>query len=426
MRAVLVMTAAMSLALVTSTVASGQTQDALFDDSALQEIRLIVNSRDWQTLKADANENTYYPADLVWQGLTVRNVGIRSRGNGTRNGIKPGLRVDFNRYVSNQDFLGLKALVLDNTYSDGSTIRESVTMKMFQRVGVPSPREAHAKLYVNNEYVGAYVVVEEVDRTFISRVFGAAEGDVETGGYLFEFKWRFYYYFEYLGSGLQPYAALFEPQTHETDSLSALYTPIEELIRAINESSDQDFRSVVGGYLDLPLLMKHLAVESFMVEWDGIAGNWAANNFYLYRFRDSKRAQLIPWDKDNTFTFIDVPVTFRLDWNVLTRRALQVPELKQVFDDALAQCAAIAQAPGSDDPRGWLEREVEREAAQVAPAVAGDPVFPVPYDEFQSQVDFLLRFARLRSPFVTCELTAPDPQSCSIPTDQSLAYRAIH
>ena len=137
------------------------------------------------------------------------------------------MRVDFNRYVSNQEFLGLKALVLDNAYSDGSTIRESVTMKMFQRVGVPGPREAHAKLYVNNDYVGAYVVVEEIDRTFISRVFGAAEGDVETGGHLFEFKWRFPYYFEYLGSGLQPYAALFEPQTHETDSLSALYAPIE-------------------------------------------------------------------------------------------------------------------------------------------------------------------------------------------------------
>src|SRR6185436_5092265 len=105
MRAVRVMTAAMSLALVTSSVASGQTQDALFDDSALQEVHLIVNSRDWQTLRADANENTYYPAILTWQGLTVRNVGIRSRGNGTRNGIKPGLRVDFNRYVSNQEFL---------------------------------------------------------------------------------------------------------------------------------------------------------------------------------------------------------------------------------------------------------------------------------------------------------------------------------
>jgi spore coat protein H len=97
--------------------ASAQTQDAFFQGDALQDIRLRISARDWQTLKANAELDTYYPADLTWNGITVRNVGIRSRGNTTRNGVKPGLRVDINRYLSDQEFLGLKAFALDNAYS---------------------------------------------------------------------------------------------------------------------------------------------------------------------------------------------------------------------------------------------------------------------------------------------------------------------
>src|SRR4051812_39349400 len=88
--------------------------DAFFDDSVVHEIRLAINSRDWQALKDSYLENTYYPADLKWRDQTVRNVGIRSRGTGSRSPVKPGLRVDFDRYSTSQKFLGLKSVVLRN------------------------------------------------------------------------------------------------------------------------------------------------------------------------------------------------------------------------------------------------------------------------------------------------------------------------
>lgn len=399
--------------------ATAQTQADLFNDQVLQEIRLVVSARDWQTLRATADQNTYYRADLKWNDITVRNVGIRSRGSGTRNGIKPGLKVDINRYISNQEFLGLKAFVLDNTYTDASVVRESVTMKMFERLGVPAPREAHARLYVNNEYAGIYTIVEAIDRTFVSRVFGAAEADVESGGYLYEYKYTFPYDLSYLGPELEAYAPLFEPQTRDTDSMTALYEPIEEMIRTINESADEDFAAAVGKYLDLPLLMKHLAVETFMVDWDGLTGNWGLNNFYLYRFHDTGRSQFIPWDKDETFQFADMNITFRFDTNVLVRRAMQVPELRAVYLDAIRQCALYAAETSGDDTRGWLEREIDRQAAQVAAAVAEDPLFPVSFDDFQGEVERLREFARVRPDFVACQAAnaadGAEQQACSVP-----------
>ena len=385
-------------------IAFSQDQDDFFNDAVLQDVRIVMSSRDWQTLKARAAENTYYPADLTWNGVTVRNIGIRSRGGSTRNGIKPGLRLDINRYLTNQEFLGLKAFSLDNMYSDSTLVREPATMKMFERMQLPASREAHARLYVNNEYVGAYVIIEAIDRTFIERRFGAEEAQVENGGYLFEYEWTAPYFLDYLGSRLEAYAPLFKPQTRATDSIANLYGPLEEMIRTINESADDDFAAAVGTHLDLTLFMKYHAVESFMGESDGIVGMSGMNNFDLYRFRNGL-SQFLPKDKDGSLASLDDSIMARLDSNVLVRRAMGVPALREAYLNALRQCAALAGEPAPDDPRGWLERDVERQTTLVAPAIAEDPVFPYSFDEFVATTDVLLTFAQRRAAFVDCQVT---------------------
>ena len=234
-----------------------QSQTMLFaDEEALQEIRLTMSQRDWQTLTDNFQLDTYYPADFAWRGLKMRNVGIRSRGNTTRNGIKPGLKVDFNRYLSDQEFLGLKAIALDNVYSDASLVRESTTMKVFAKLGLVAPRESHARVYLNNEYLGVYVIIEAIDRPFVSNVFGAAEANIENGGYLYEYNWTRPYGFEFLGTGLEAYAELFRPETRETDSMTSLYGPFRDLVVAINDAPDDRFVEEIGKYVDLPQFMK--------------------------------------------------------------------------------------------------------------------------------------------------------------------------
>ena len=165
--------------------ASAQSADEFFNPDALQRIDLWLNSSDWSKLKAAFQDNTYYPADVTWNGQTVRNVGIRSRGLGSRSGTKPGLRVDFDKYSTSQTFLGLKSFVLDNLTQDHSGIKETVAMRFFARMGIPAPRETHTRLYVNGSYAGLYALVETVDKTMMGRVFGSIGDDVQNDGYLF-------------------------------------------------------------------------------------------------------------------------------------------------------------------------------------------------------------------------------------------------
>ena len=298
-RAWLAQTLVCALLSAAAAPALAQTQADLFNDSTVQDIHLTVSSRDWEALKAHADENTYYAADLRWRGVTVRNVGIRSRGAGTRNGVKPGLRVDMNRYVD-QNFLGLRALVLDNAYTDPSALREVLAMKLFARAGLPAPREAYARLLVNNEYAGLYIVVEPLDRTFVTRVFGGAEGNVENGGFLYEYTWVREYGFEYLGPALDAVrGALRAPHARDRRHLAACISRSKPLRALINDTPPDRLEQALGALLDLPALVRFLAVQRVAGEIDGFVGNWGMSNFYLYRFRDSRPAQVLPWDADH-------------------------------------------------------------------------------------------------------------------------------
>jgi spore coat protein CotH len=393
------------VALLLAPAAGAQTPDDLFNPDVVGRLDLLLNSRDWQRLKHDFLGNDYYPADVRWNGVVVRNVGIRSRGMSTRSGTKPALRVDMNRYTTGQEFLGLKSFLLDNLVSDPTGIKELVAMRLYERLGLPAPREAHVALYVNSVYAGLYGVIESVDKDFLARTFGEREpGDAENDGYLFEYDWLEPWRWTYLGPDLDAYAVRFDPQTREHAPAAELFGPIEAMVRAINEAPD--FAAGVAPYLDLPLMMRHLAAQNYLAELDGILGGHGTANFNFYRFEKSTRSQFIAWDADNTFQAADWPIfMFHGDY-VLMRRAMQVPALRDAYLDGLLDAAAAAMSPAVDDPAGpgWLEREIETRRALITPFMHADPLKPHGNEVFEAAMDALAAFPRARAEFVRREV----------------------
>ena len=378
--------------------ALAQTADDVFNADALNDLKLVLHSSDWQKLKDNFRDNTYYPADLTWGGITVRNVGIRSRGLGSRSPIKPGLRVDFDRYSSGQRLLDLKSLVLDNLVQDPSMMKEVLSMRLFSRLGLPAPREAFVRLYVNNTLVGLYAVVESIDKRFLQRVFNQDNGN------LFEYNYTFDYNFEHLGSDLDRYKTLFDAKTNESHSTFELFDPIERMVRTANQGSDATFPGAMAEFLDLNAFARHVAAENFVAENDGWLGYAGMNNFYLYQFGDRPQFQVITWDKDNTFLRSDFAIFERADRNVLMRRALAIPTVKQAYLDGLT--AAVASAldgqQGDDSSTGWLAREIERLYTLIVPAAREDTNKPYSMSDVEAAVEGLRAFVLARSAFVTC------------------------
>jgi spore coat protein CotH len=381
----------------------GLTEDDLFSENTIQDISLTVNTRDWNDLREKYTENTYYLADLRWRGLTVRNVGIRSRGNASRSATKPGLRVDFDRYSLSQEFLGFKSLVLDNMVQDPAMLRERVAMKFFREMGLPAPRVVHARLMVNNKFLGLYTIVEPIDKRFLKRAVG------ENDGYLYEFKGTAQNYgLSYLGEELEPYAALFEPKTRETASMFDLYRPIKELTFAVERSPGYRFVETTAEFLDLRKFLTYVAIEAFLAERDGILGEWGMNNFYLYRFEKGMRFQLLPWDRDTALFDLGLSVYNRIEFNVLMRRLMEDAEMRRFYEDELRRCAEVAMRPDGEDPAtvqpGWLVREIRTAYLQIRALARQDPNTPFSVDEFEAAIEKVLDLASRRSTTVLEDL----------------------
>jgi len=386
----------------------------LFSDNQLHDIWIHINARDWEQLRLGYQENTYYPADIEWRGLKVRNAGIRVRGRTSRSPHKPGLRIDFNRYVAGQKFLGLKSLVLDNLWQDPSMIRERLAMQVFRRMGLPAPRESHARVYIGSgrEFAGVYGVVEAIDKDFLARIFG------DDDGYLYEYHWQDEYRFDSARPDLEWYAARFEPKTRETAAMATLFAPIRDLVQAVNDAPEGRLEETLQPYLDIRRYITHIAIENFLSEPDGLLGGLGMNNFYLYRFEGTTRFQVIAWDQDLAFEWLETPAPwYNIETNVLATKIWAAPDLRNLYLQTLVDIAALVgppagarevtdpsgrrcPAPEGDPPCGWLEAEVVRAYEQIREAALTDPLTPHSNEAFENSIEFLKHFARRRSTIV--------------------------
>jgi spore coat protein CotH len=400
----------MALTLGLSSPLAAQTSDDFFNPEALQRIELWLHGQDWEKLKAAFRENTYYPADMTWNGTTVYNVGIRSRGLGSRSSTKPGLRVDFDHYNNGQHFLGLKSFVLDNLTQDRTGIKETAAMRFFTRIGIRAPRETHVRLYVNGDYAGLYGLVESVDKTMMGRIFGSIGDNVQNDGYLFEYNyvlgspWRF----TYEGSALAPYKARFDIKTNETHAESLIWGPIEELVRLVNDTSSTLFEQTIGPRLNLPDFVRYIAGQNFIAQDDGFNGYDGMNNFFFYRLENSQSHVFIAWDEDVAFLHPEFGITTRLDDNVLTRKTLELPAYRSQYFAVLLEAATSA----SD----WLRPEMQRQFDMIDEAMLADTKKPYTNAEYMAGRESLLAFPDARITYVRCEVAkqtgATRPSGC--------------
>jgi spore coat protein CotH len=366
----------------------------LLESGQVEQLRLWMNPGDWRALKQNYEGNKYYPAEMEWRGRRVENIGVRSRGKGSRRPQKPGLRLDFNRYEDRQEFLGLKSLALDNLAQDPPMLREYLAMRLIRHAGYPAPREAFARLAVNHEDLGLYLVVESVDKRFLERWKGPEFWD-DDGGELYEYKWLEPDSFDYRGPDPAQYVPYpFMPQTHE---LSPRPQPLVEFFGALAEATAATVEEALANRLDWDAFLRYLALETWVAESDGLLGDRGTNNFYLYRSSNGGRFRFLPWDRDASCNQYERGVFYNAERNRLTRLALNAPALRARYVERLREVAGLA---GSDG--GWWEQEMAEAWERIRPYALADPVKELDNASLEQSVEDLRFFVRER-PRVVCQ-----------------------
>ncbi len=293
----------------------------LFDRPVPPLVELTIDGRDWEWLQAHAREEKAVPADLRIDGETVGRVGVRYKGSygslyfclgedGRPKCKRMSLKVEIDHLGKDRRYLGLKTLNFHGSRGDDPGMRERLAYEVFRAMGIPAPRTNHARVVVNGKPLGIYVLVEQVDREFLSARFQDA------GGPLYKEAWP--------GSGDPGYYAGKEkdgPGKKADRKEPARHQAFVDFHAALASSDGKRPEKRLSRFLDLDAMMRYLAADFATRNYDGIKAFYCGgdgkscgnHNYYWYREPASGLFHLIPWDLNWTFQ-LNSTFNFVPDW----------------------------------------------------------------------------------------------------------------
>lgn len=255
----------LALILVVSTTFSTAQNagDNIFDNSYLHQIK-ITTSTPFESLEFGGE---YFVADVEIDGVALDSVAVKPKGFiSILVSDQTPLRIDFNRYIDDLEYDGIKKINLSNNLDDQYLQRENIAYLLDRRAGYPGPRTAFAEVVYNDEFVGLYGLGEHVDKTFLSQYFADDEGDL------------------YKGS--------IDPTGFDVD---VKIGTIDNYSEYINLANAENF----GTYVHFRNYLKYMALQILISDWDSYP--YDRHNYYIYHEPKSDLLNFIPWDHNFAF-----------------------------------------------------------------------------------------------------------------------------
>lgn len=158
-------------------------QDKLFDTSEILDIDIVMDDDKWNEMLQNARQEVYYECDVIINGTTFKQVGIRPKGNTSLSSIagdpdnnRYSFKLEFDQFVDGQTCFGLDKLALNNSYADTTNMKEAIIYDMFKYLDADASLYNYAKISINNEYWGVYLALEAVEDSFMLRNYGMEKG----------------------------------------------------------------------------------------------------------------------------------------------------------------------------------------------------------------------------------------------------------
>ena len=303
----------------------------------------------------EVHRNTF-GADLAWGtgavtvgGETFDKVGVRYKGNGTildaARTVKKSFKIDLDRAGGAGRFGGSKTINLHCGVTDPSKCREALGYAVYRAAGVPAPRTALAEVRLtvpgkrDNELLGVYTLVEEVDKPFLRARFGDDRGLLMKPEGLREFA--------DLGDAWDRYKKQYAPKREAT---KAEADRVIAFARLVHTADDATFVKEIGSALDVDGYLRFLAATAFVANGDNF---FFGHNYCLYLHPKTNALHVIPWDLDRAFANFGILGSKAQQMNLsmvhpyagthrLTERLLAVPDVGARYRALLKELAGTA------------------------------------------------------------------------------------
>jgi spore coat protein H len=207
-------------------------------------------------------------------------VQMRLRGNSSRTWPKKSWRVEL---PDGDSYEGRHKINLISEWRDSSLMLEKIGYDMLAAVGAPAPRGKYVRLNINGEYMGVFLDLERVDKSFLSNhAFADTDGSIyRCGGKNCEIKTSFD----------RTYQKDWVKKTNERQPNDAL----KAFLDAVNYTPEPLFAQTMREHFELESHLRELAV-------DALISNATVEDSCSYLIHDAVtgRFTYVPWDYNNT------------------------------------------------------------------------------------------------------------------------------
>lgn len=261
--------------------------EVVFPHNEVIDVKINIDEESYENMIENAMSEEIVMADINYNGYSFDSVGIRPKGNSSlrdvanSNSTRFSLKVDFDYYIDDQSLYGITKINLNNIFSDPSMMAEYLGYEMLDELGADAPRTNYVALYINDEYFGLFLAVEQVNESFLKDHYGNGAGelykpDMGEGSDL-----------KYISDNSEDYSGLFPENKTNYDN-----EDIIKLMKVIEAGEDLE------PILNVDSFLKYLAMSTITVHLDAYQGGMY-HNYYLYN--NNGVFEWIAWDLNMIF-----------------------------------------------------------------------------------------------------------------------------
>lgn len=444
----------------------------LFDHDTIMTVDIQVDEDSWNSMIENATSEEYITCDVIINGQTYSNVGIRPKGNTSLTQIasddttdRYSFKIEFDHYDKNQNCYGLDKLVLNNVMSDTSYMKEYLSYDIMNYAKVVTPLYNYASIKVNGEDWGFYLALEGMEESFAMRNYGSSYGQLykpETMGVgggmkeqgemnISDFNDRFNKdttsndqsqnsdsnqenvmpnfdemkgnmgnlgggfggstssaSLQYIDDDIDSYSTIFDAAVFDTNDSD--YERVITAIKNLNEGNNLE------KYVDIDAVLRYIAANTVLVNLDSYFSNMQ-HNYYLYE--QDGQITMLPWDYNLSFAGFQSgtatsAVNFPIDTPVSGVELEDRPIIAKLFENEeyLERYHEILQ----DIVTGYFNsglytNTINEIDSKIASYVKNDVSAFYTYDEYKTGVENMKQFGLLRALSIQGQLDGTIPST---------------
>lgn len=255
------------------TLVQGFTQD-------LKEYYITCNPDSFQHIYTNYNQDIYIPITITHNDFTITSARMRIRGDGSRVFPKKSLKVKLDAGNFGD---GISTFNFNADWEDKSYIQAYLQSWFFKQSGLYCFNVEHVRLYLNGDYLGLYISVQNMDEDFL------LANDLSRYGNLYKASID--------GSSMSYYDNIYYHWEKKNGTLGS--QDLQELINMLDTVPDEDYYSFLNSNFDYEQLINFLAVSL-------LSRNYSTYYHNYFMFHDvfvSGKWIVLPWDLDKGFLY---------------------------------------------------------------------------------------------------------------------------